>query len=417
MKLASALLTAALLASLGAYAWRGWYTRYVTDDFCSAAAIQDYGFAGAMKAHRDTWSGRFSYFLVKGTLEAIGPVTARFVPGAVLLLTLLAAAWALRPLTARPWPAACALAFAAVDSAPDRLGIYGPFVWETGAVTYMLPIVLLALWTGLLVRGANVALGFALMLVAGGMSETSLAAQGATAAGALAVTLLRRDRRRAWISAAALAATALALAIVVTAPGNERREQSLPPRPPAGAAAGIALEAAYDYLGSHVFVDGAALAVVAAVALFATGGDRRSLLQASLVALLGYAASFLPAAWTLGYVPPPRALYVPNAFLIAALFCAGAALRVRAPQWLLIVAAAIPLWSAVQTVRTIPEARAGAMHADAMNGFLSRQRGGGDVVLRSRWALTSGYAGLESSHPANHCMCRYYRLRSLRVVP
>lgn len=413
MKLTSALLTAALLAALGAYAWRGWYTRYVTDDYCSAAAIQDYGFAGAMKAHRETWSGRFSYFLVKGALELIGPVTARFVPGVMLVLTLLAAAWALRPLTARPGLAACAVAFAAVDSAPDRFGIYGPFAWETGAVTYMLPIVLLLVWTGVLVRGGNIALSFALMVAAGGVSETSLAAQGALAAGALRFALLRRDRRRAWISGAALAATLLALAIVATAPGNEKRATTLP----SGAAAGIALEAAYDYLGSHLFVEGLALALVAAVALVTKAGDRRPLLQASMVALLCYIASFFPAAWAISSVPPPRALYVPNVFLIAALFCAAAALRVRAPQWLLVAAAVIPVWSTVQTVRTIPEARAGAMQADAINRSLREQRGGGHVVLRSRWALTSGYAGVDAGHPANHCMSEYYRLQSLRVVP
>ena len=415
MRLTSAVLTAALLLSLGAYAWRGWYTRYITDDYCSAAAVKDHGFLGSIQEHRDAWSGRFSYYFVKGALEAIGPVTARFVPGAMLVLTLLAAAWAARPLVPHPWLIAGALTFAAVDSAPDRFGIYGPFVWETGAVTYMLPIVLLVLWAGVLVRGGSIWLSFALMFVAGGMSETSLVAQGVLAAGSLAVALCRRDRRRAFIAAAAIVATVLALAIVVTAPGNAARARTQPPRPDALEAAGVALKASYDYLGSHVFVEGLALLLVIALGLATPLQNRTALLQATLVALLCYVVSFFPAAWAISFVPPPRALYIPNVFLIAAAFCAAAALRVRTPAWPLVLAAVIPLWATVTTVRTIPEARASAAHADAVDRLLATQEGR-DVVLRSRWALTSGYAGLDNGHPANRCICDYYRLRSLRVI-
>src|SRR5690242_3656045 len=61
----------ALLAGLVAYAWRGSYARYITDDYCTSVKLRDLGFVDAMLWHRNHWSGRYAYFAVKAIPEAI----------------------------------------------------------------------------------------------------------------------------------------------------------------------------------------------------------------------------------------------------------------------------------------------------------------------------------------------------------
>ena len=177
--------TAVIVVALSAYAWRGSYTRYITDDFCTAAFLRERGFWGAMQRHREEWSGRFSFYAIKAALEAVGPATAPIVPGASVALFAGCAVWALRRTLAAPWPLAlfggCGFAFAAFDASPEVLAIGGPLVWETGVVTYTLPLILITAWLGLFSTGragwTRGAIGAAVLLTAGGLSETSLAAQ------------------------------------------------------------------------------------------------------------------------------------------------------------------------------------------------------------------------------------------------
>src|SRR5687768_11765787 len=90
------ILAFAALVALAAYAWRGWYSRYVRDDYCTAVTLRERGFAGAVLEHRQVWSGRFSYFIFKGLLERAGPWTPRVVPGLLLAAFVGIAAWSIR---------------------------------------------------------------------------------------------------------------------------------------------------------------------------------------------------------------------------------------------------------------------------------------------------------------------------------
>lgn len=412
---AYAALTASLLLALFAFVWRGTYTRYVTDDFCTAHVLRSQGFARAMSHHRESWSGRYTYYAVKGALEAIGPVTARFVPGVLIALTAVSAAWVIGG--RRGTMAGAAIALAAVDAAPDPFGFYGPVMWETGALTYMLPMILLLLWGGLFARGRGAAAGGVLLLAAGGLSETSLIAQCVLVAGALAFSVRHRDNVRARIAGAGLIASCVAAVIVVTAPGNALRAASAQARQSLTGAALQSLGFANDFIGSHVLLEGSMLIVVALLGTLAPVrlADRPRWIEAVLVLVAAYGASFLPSSWWLSVPPPPRALYVSQFLLILAVYAAGAALRTTVVPVVLIVAALIPLSSGVATIRTIPAARRDAAHADRIAELLRPARGQ-DVVLRSGWALQTAYIVNDPAHWANHCICRYYGLRSLRVV-
>ena len=409
----AALLASALLAALCALAWRGWFARYITDDYCSAAVLHDYGFWGAMKFQREIWSGRFTYYAVKGALEAIGPITARVTPALMIAGTALAVFSVFRsPLVA------LAATLAAVASAPDLFSSYGAFLWETGAVAYMLPVMLLIVWIGLFARAGNAVASFLLLFLAGGLSETTLAVQGAMGGGALLVALRWRDRRRIAIAASGVVATMLALAIMFTAPGNAVRAKIQPPRAPLVEAAAMALEHAYDFIGVHVFVEGAPLLIVlAAGAAIGARTARAVWAQTAGVAILCYVVSFFPSAWVISAPPPPRALYVSNVCVAVALFAAGGALghAFRPRSLALGLLALVPLWSAYATVRTIPEAAVAAAQVDRIERLLHAQRGHA-VVLRSRWALTSHWVGGDNGHPANRCMSWYFGLKSLTVV-
>lgn len=436
---ASAILAAALFVAIAAYAWLGTYTRYMTDDYCTAATLREHGLVEAMRLHREAWSGRFSFYAIKGALESIGPVTARAVPGLMIVLLAATSAWSLRRLfgdTSMRFAviAGLAIAYTNLDTSPSRESRFGPFLWETGAITYMLPAVLLAAWIGVLIcRGSLVRCGVAsavLMLVAGGLSETSLAAQGALTGGAIVLALFIRDSRMMWISASGLAGTLAALTIMATAPGNALRMATLPAR------AGLldtllrTVRLGHGYFGSHLFVEGAALLIVMTLGLIAgfTFPRVRTSVAAggALIAFGAYLATFAPSAWILPAGPPARALYVSNFFLIAMLFAAFAAAGttvrrerharvVRFAAVALLALVIVPIRSTVAVVRAIPESRSEARQADAVVRDLASRRGQ-EVVLLSPWAFASRFATDDATHWTNRCVSRFYELRSLSVV-
>ncbi len=412
-------LIAAMLAALAAYALHGWYARYVRDDYCTAISVRDRGVVGSMVFFHNTWSGRFSYYLVKGSLETIGPVTARVVP-ALLIAGFLAAA----VFTTRSLLAGAAVTFAAFAASPDVLAWGGPLTWETGSITYTLPLILYTLWFGLFRSPSlkRAVLGGLLMLFAGGFSETSLAAQGVLAGGLLILTLVLRDRPRATIAAWGLAGSIVALAIVGTAPGNRVRIASSPTPPPVSGAVTSALGYAHAYVGWNVFVDGESLLIVMAVfALLGTSVTPRVAIALGAVAAGAYLATFLPAAWSLSSSPPGRALHVSNYCVVLMLACFAAAFgrrltglrRYAAPLFLLLTI--IPIAAAIEVARRIPDARFEAGEIDRIAQALQANRGE-DVTVRSRWAQMINFASADSKEWMNDCICRYYGAKSLRVV-
>ena len=433
---ASILVTAAVVLALCAYAWRGWYTRYITDDYCTAAYLHHHGFWKLMVNERAHWSGRFSFYVAKAAMDGIGPISAPTAPGVSLFLLAAIAFWTLRRTlqlssTALAAMAAAAIAFATFDASPEILAIGGPLVWLTGVVTYTLPLILIMLWLGLFSGKTGIArciAGAVLMFFAGGFSETSLAAQAAFTGTLGLATLLLRAREETRIALWGFAGTIASAIVVVSAPGNSVRIHQLPRQRSLLEAVLDSPRLAYDYIGSHVLLDGEALLlVVAAGVISGLLADRIRMRGAWTVAIAGLAAyvvSFIPGAWALSSSPPPRALHVSNYFLLIAIGALGAALGVRlrgnaarALRFavpLLIVLTVIPIHSAIRTVRTIPEGQRNAREVEAIQKALREQRGR-DVTIRSPWALRSRVLVAEPEFWTNRCICSYYGARSLRV--
>jgi hypothetical protein len=430
------LFCAAVVAALATYAWRGWYARYITDDFCTAGYLRSLGFLGAMKFHRNHWSGRFSYFPVKAALELVGNVTTRFTPVALMLLLGGAVAHAARRLTGVRSllllvMVAVTAVFALVDASPSMSNIAGSWFWETGAITYILPLVVFTFWFGLLGWRRSLpmtcAASAALMFFAGGLSETSLAAQGAVTGLLLLFSLWYRRRREAWIAGAGLVATLGALAIVGSAAGNAARGMvQTQPRPPLETLL-LTLHYANAFLGWHVFPSAAAfLPLIAVGVVVGMNGERISGKGAAVVAVTAigaYVVSYLPSAWLLPWTVPERALDVPNYFLAVALFAAavggGWRMRQRLPEPAVMAALAlltiVPVLSIAENVEELPRARSFAAHFDEMDRYLQTQKGEDAVLKHGQWALGPGILGPKKEFWVNYCVCLYYEVRSLRV--
>ena len=426
------------LAALAVFAWRGWYSRYLTDDYCTSSLLRTLGFFEAMAWHRANWSGRFSYFPLKAAFEYLGPWTTRITPTLMILLFIGVTLLTLRILNARtPKLAATATAatfvFALMDSSPSLTNIGGSLYWETGSVTYLPPLMLYTLWMSLFSpalrpRTAYVA-SAVLMFVAGGFSETSLAAQGAFTGGALLVALLLRERHAARVAAAGLAASLVALGVVASAPGNAvRAEIDAAPRTPIDTIIEC-LRLANEFIGTYLFADGLAvlpLALLAfALAIRIRRPEPKVALAIAAAALCGYLGAFLPAAWLLRGGPPERSLDIPNYFMIVSIVaCAFAAglragpLTRRGRTALAVVALALlvaPVLSIRENLETMPRIRKIAMQADDADRVL-RASHGRAVALHAPWAVSHRIFSEDHEHWSNRCVARFYGLQSFRAT-
>ena len=430
LRLCIGALAIAVLAALAVYAARGRHARYVTDDFCTASILRERGFFGAMHYHRISWSGRYSYYAFKAIPESIGPGTAPVMPAVMIALFCAAGIWTLRRATGStllPILGGAVIAYAAIDATPDVLTIGGPLMWETGTVTYMLPLILYTIWAGLFFGTGRWRwlIGAIVMFLAGGLSETSLASQCAMTGTLMVLALLRRSREMTRIAVAGFVASILALALMATAPGNEVRMRRLPPRQPLPTAIVQSIPLAYHYIGSVAFSDGKALLLVllcGAIAGAFTRTSTAAMLVAAAAAAAGYGVSFLPAVWTLSMGPPPRALHVTNFFFIATLLpllaAAGAwrprAVRVLAPA-LLVLLIIVPVLSARSVLGTFEKARADAAELDRIGAILRanpRRR----VTIHSPWAIAERALVEEPEFWTNRCISEFYGVHSVRIT-
>jgi Family of unknown function (DUF6056) len=432
LRLGMATLLLAVLVALAAYAARGWYARYVTDDFCTAAVLQKKGFVEAMKFHRRSWSGRYSYYAAKAIPESIGPVTTRFMPGLMIVLFGASAAWTLRRVLARQSVLVALLAgavvvYATIDGTFDVLAINGPLLWETGIITYMLPLVLYTLWAGLFFGSRSAWIASAvLMFIAGGFSETSLAAQCGLTGALTVIALLKRWPVAVRIAAAGFVASIVAAAIVASAPGNVVRMRRLPIPQPVLPAAVQTTQLANSYIGSVAIPEGKALLLVllcgAIIGAIAPRVNARTALLVALAACCGYVASFAPAAWMMSAAPPPRALQVPNFFFIATLLPACIALGAFRPRLigrlapaLLVLAIVVPLYSAKTTMETMARGRADAAELERIDAILRASRGR-RVTVHSPWAIRERVLHEQREFWTNRCMADYYGVPAVTVT-
>jgi phosphoglycerol transferase MdoB-like AlkP superfamily enzyme len=215
VRLAAYALTALLGLALAAHAYVGFFTRYVADDYCTAAAVRTAGLLVTQRHFYLAWSGRFSFTLTISLVELLGTGVVPYLPTAALVCWLAATTWAVHELLntslgRRPLLFSFLLAELIVYAtvADNVNGVFEALYWQTGMLTYVAPLVILTALAGFYARSLRHAklnapraalllpLTFAVAFYAGGFSETSALMQIGAFAAAVAATLALSDATR-----------------------------------------------------------------------------------------------------------------------------------------------------------------------------------------------------------------------------
>lgn len=240
------------ITALISYIYIGFFTRYWYDDFCTAGTLQQKGFINSQVYWYTNWSGRFSYHIIVNIAELIGPRIVTILPLLAVFAWCISATWTIYQLflafrlpfaLISSFVLALAVVFSTLDSTPD---IVQSLYWQTGMLTYLAPLILLTVWTGLLVFVSRtqskpnmfrlfLLIGFALCFIAGGLSET----YGILQLGILTVLLIASficffysiKRLNLTFILVSLFGAVLAFSIVFFAPGNKGRQAVLPKSP------------------------------------------------------------------------------------------------------------------------------------------------------------------------------------------
>jgi hypothetical protein len=471
-------LSLALAIVLAVYAWRGWFARYTADDYCTAGLQRALGFLGAQAFWYETWSGRYSYYFGTGLVEFTGAGAAQVLPAIALAMFVIAGAWALWPVAVQhhwPWPAlsatlgSAAVVLVCLQGAPQ---LEQSLYWQTGMLTYLLPLVLMTVWAGWLARRVRAArspsrreLVFSgvFLFIAAGVAETSLAVQVPLLVLGTALAFVS-DRSKARAAALTLLITGLAASligavVVVAAPGNYVHELRV-----TGSVHGIsqlpdAFKAGIDFVGlfARSVQFRARLAVIMLLTLaiwfgmhaaraYRPAATRRDWLVRALLGLgiiacgwLLALAAIVPGYFAQQWDVPERAQLVAVWVLAVMTASAGYLLGeslgqvVRRAGGRLDGVVAGPVWSvallllagaALFTIPTVLEAAsADAAYAaewDALDATIRAAAATGQPGLVDRTLphhFGFDFLTTEPNSYPNPCVAQFYGLPSIRVLP
>ena len=229
----------ALLVPLVAHSYIGLYSRYIADDFCTAAQYRTLGFLPSIQTWRMTWSGRYAFFFFMDITHLIGPKITPYMTTLALLIWLITLYLLFRQFLRiiqdsvsffYPFLLALVVLFSTLDGSPD---IYQSLYWQTGLVTYGFPLIFLTAYGALLlnviskkkkIRWIEVAFSAGITFIAGGFSETFVSVQIVAILIFLSTVFLfvKGESRRSGLLflVGGLLGAILALILIVTAPGN-----------------------------------------------------------------------------------------------------------------------------------------------------------------------------------------------------
>jgi len=227
-----------MLAALAIYAYLGTFTRYMADDYCTAAALKNDGFWGAQAYWWQNWSGRYSFTFVVSFVELIGLRIVPILPALLISLWLFSAVWACLPILKKLQvsnyiligiSAASLMLWLTYQSVDDYPQIV---FWQTGILTYPVSPILFLLGAGIAVRRAlnaaritwwELLCWFLFAFIAGGFSETGVVVQIALLASIFVFLNMAKNEQNRIVSPILLATicgSILALLVKAFAPGN-----------------------------------------------------------------------------------------------------------------------------------------------------------------------------------------------------
>jgi hypothetical protein len=430
----SVLLGAALGLPLLVYGAIGAFSRYTADDFCWAGTLRIEGFFGTQVLYYTAYSPRYAFTLLVTLAESVGQAIVPVLPVSAIAVWLIALTWTVRQFgisTLRAFLLAEVAALATLQTAPD---LPQSLYWQTGMLTYLVPLVLASFLIGW-IRRANpswgaVVLSGVVTFVAGGLSETYLIPQNvALTLGLLAALWTSRTRTTAITHlAAALAGGVLALIVILAAPATGARVGGAPADLWLAMSASIATATVQvlrlvRYFGLIILL---ALAAPALVSTCRVRIDRRWLWIVTTAVAITLPFCYFPSFFAQNGNPPARSLIVPGAILIGYLMVLGFALQpfvqslMASKRALATVALAIvPIVVAIGTIPQITSAAAYAAQFDAEDQGIraSRTAGESDLIVPPLPAnLGEDFVTSDPHNFMNVCVARYYDLRSIATA-
>ena len=236
---------------IGLHAYTGLFSRYLADDYCTASTLRNLGFFGSQIDWYNNWSGRFSFTFTINLTQIVGPGLTPFLTTILLILWLATLSYTINWIIRRlGWRSSLLFSFllselilySVLESTPD---IYQSLYWQTGIITYALPLMLFTAFVGWFsyrsvdpiqgVSGAGtLAISGLLAFIAGGFSETFATMQTTSLVVLLVLILFfgrkNRDPRYGLIISGLMGSIA-AMVVIIAAPGNAIRQSLMPSSP------------------------------------------------------------------------------------------------------------------------------------------------------------------------------------------
>jgi len=425
----------ALALPLMVYASIGSFARYVADDYCWAGVLRTEGFLKAQAWWYLGYSPRYAFTFLVNAVELAGTAIVPVLPSLAIVMFVTTLTWTIAGFGLRTMSAvvlAELAAFAVFQTAPD---LPQSLYWQTGMLTYLLPLVLATFLIGWIRRAIArwwaVLLSGVLTFVAGGLSETYLIPQNVALTLALAASLLfttstGAGRIRSVHLAAALAGGVLALAAILIAPATSYRVGGSPADVWLASSAALAT-AAYQVLRLARYFWPAALLCVALPSIVSVRQcrvDRRWFWLVTAGVAITLPFCYFPSFYAQNGNPPARSLIVPGAILVGYLLVLGCALQSfvrprlpsRAAALAMVLLVAVPV---VAAATSLPERAVAAQHAalwDAEDQQIraSRDAGQSDVLVPPLPAyLGEDFVTPDRNNWFNVCVARYYGVRSI----
>ena len=420
---------------LAVYAFIGTYSRYTADDFCWAGVLRTEGFFNAQTYWYVGFSPRYAFTFLVSLAELPGPATVPLSPAAAIIVALGVATWTFRQFGVGGMHAfllAEVATLATLQTAPD---LSQSLYWQTGMLTYILPLVLATFLIGWIRQGrktwwAYVVSGL-VAFIAGGLSETYLIPQNVAITLLLLVflALARRDPR-AFHLAAALAGGVLALAVIVSAPSTASRVGESPANLWLAMSAAIAT-ASIQILRLLRYFPLTILLSFGVATLTDTRHmaiERRHVVLATLLVALTLPFCYFPSFYAQNGNPPARSLIVPGSILITYIIFLGVAAQRVVVERLtplrrtafIAALALIPLGIAAVTLPEQPNAAHYAALFDAEEQHIRSIRAAGQTDLIVPPLPPNLGENFVTSVPRdwfNVCVARYYDVRSIAAAP
>ena len=456
-----------------AVVYLGSFSRFLADDYCTNATLLNLGFLGSQAHWYLNWSGRYSFTLLVNLTQLL---ESSFTP---LLIALTVPLWlgvltvslrtALRALSgANSWGLSLLLGslilIATVNGTPD---LYQSLLWQTGLVTYVVPLVLGTAYLGwmasLLLRETSEksgrlgwALSFLWAFVAGGFSETYISMQTAGLLMLTAATFIPRWRStlspiRA-VAVAGLIGSLLSMMVIIGAPGNVIRRSLMPDPGSLLIVGGWSIRHTFAFVAKS-FIGAPVTSLLSVIlplfaafflwpaSMIAQDWQGRSVRRTSDLLAIIPAAAFLltlaiiiPSVFATSAYPAQRALVTAQYVLISSLVLWGftlgrlagpairrwAGARYRGQAWLIAVVLALTLIASLATTQRIlgwlPDAQEFSAAWDRRDASIREALDRGDRELES--ASLSHMAGLaeigfDPDEWINICIADSYGLASV----